>query len=576
MIELEFKKQLAALNKDLSSFLARNQAGYLSTIGENPHITRLIEAFSFLHAKVHSALEEAQAKLTCELVDFIYPHLNRHIPSFLLVRFQLSQDQSRPIALKRGITIEMEHKGMQAMFKLGYATETLPAEVVSARDFRVEEEDSPFVGSKCAVQIRLKARGKFSQIELKRLRFFINGSRSITYAVYNSIFGACCGIVIRDAKNAAAKLNLTSKAIGRLGFDVDQSLLPTDDNVFPGYQLLTEFFCFTEKFLFFDVLLDEVQLSGFGEEIIVELHFNSLDCLGLISQNTFLINVAPIINLFDSKTDPVEISPQKAEYQMLVNKKAPEECAIYSICEVLVGFPDQEVAAKQFSRPDLSEGEILWHSSQMHCADLEDLSKITLISKHQHPLAKYLYAKVKCFNGEIPCQAFSSAYEQIKMSFTDDTILVSKIIPVFGPSPVRQLCSDIDKKAQLLAFLSQHYLNLLEDKNAKRMLKAILAMYQFEGCAVNELLLNSIISVESKGKVDKVRLASGYQFCKGFMIRVNFSLQDKVPIGLLRLFCHVLDTFFAFYCPINSFIQFEGLIEERSLYLGKIRTSKVC
>jgi type VI secretion system protein ImpG len=559
MIENEFKKQLSVISSDLSAFL--NEHAYLSA--DNPHIARLVEAFAFLHARLHSALQESHANLTCELINFIYPHLNRHIPSFSLVQFRLAKDQLRPILLKRGTAIQIEHKSKKATFKLAYESQIIPAEVVSATCIKVEEEEAPFAGSKSAIQIRVKFKAKLS--EIGRLRFALAGSRSITYAIYNSLFGACCGVLLKSKER---QIKLKKNAIKNLGFDIEQSLLPTEENAFPGYQLLTEFFCFTEKFLFFDLILEENQ--EFEDEALLEIYFSNLNCIGITTTNNFLLNVAPIINLFDTVTDPVEIVPQADEYQLIVNKKNPDECAIYSIAEVLVGFASGEVQAKRFSTPELVDGEILWSTPRLHSGNIEDGGRVSLASKSEHQDAKYFYAKVKCFNGDMPYQACLEG--GAKLFFLDDTILIDDIKPIIGPTQTKRLCTEIDQKVQLLSFLSQHYLNLLTEKNAKRMLKDILAIYQFEGCAINNLLLDAIQSVEAEEKVDKIHLASGYQFCKGFLVRVNFLQGEKLQVGLIRLFCRVLDTFFAFYCPTNSFIQFEGLLEGQSFYLGKIKT----
>lgn len=559
MIENEFKKQLSSISKDLSSFL--NDHAHLSATIDNPHITRLIEAFAFLHARLHSALQESHANLTCELINFIYPHLNRYIPSFLLVQFRLAKDQLRPILLKRGTAMQIEQKGKKATFKLSYETQVIPAEVISATCIKVEEEDAPFIGAKSAIQIRMKSKTKLS--ELTYLRFFLAGSRSITYAIYNSIFGACSGVLLKSKER---KVILKKSSIKSLGFDIDQSLLPAEENAFPGYQLLTEFFCFTEKFLFFDLALEESHVLE--DEILLEIYLSNTACLGIATTSNFLLNVAPIINLFDTLTDPVEIVPQTDEYQLLVNKKDPSECAIYSISEVLVGFASGEVQAKRFCQP--SDGEIVWSTPRLHSGNMQDGGRISLASKTAHKDAKYFYASAKCFNGDMPYQAFLTG--GAKLFFLDDTILIDDIRPIVGPTQIKRLCTEIDQKVQLLSFLSQHYLNLLTDKNAKRMLKDILAIYQFEGCAINNLLLDAIQSVEAKEKVDKIHLSSGYQFCKGFIVRVNFFQGEKLQVGLIRLFCYVLDTFFAFYCPTNSFIQFEGLLEGQSFYLGKIKT----
>src|SRR6202048_4182395 len=55
----------------------------------DPHVERLIEAFSLLTARVHHKLDDEFPELTDALLSVLYPHYLAPVPSMAVVQFDL-------------------------------------------------------------------------------------------------------------------------------------------------------------------------------------------------------------------------------------------------------------------------------------------------------------------------------------------------------------------------------------------------------------------------------------------------------------------------------------------------------
>lgn len=88
-----FEQELAFIRKDAGEF-ARRHAGVAKTLGINgdgiddPQVTRLIESFAFMNAKLQQRLDDNFPQLTDSLLQLLFPHFTRPIPSYSLVKMQ--------------------------------------------------------------------------------------------------------------------------------------------------------------------------------------------------------------------------------------------------------------------------------------------------------------------------------------------------------------------------------------------------------------------------------------------------------------------------------------------------------
>ena len=59
---------------------------------EDPHVERLLEAFSFMAARVHLKIDDEFPEITEALLSILYPHYIRPIPSMCIVEMHLDAD----------------------------------------------------------------------------------------------------------------------------------------------------------------------------------------------------------------------------------------------------------------------------------------------------------------------------------------------------------------------------------------------------------------------------------------------------------------------------------------------------
>src|ERR671937_2403098 len=63
---------------------------------EDPHVERLLEAFAFLAARVHLKIDDGFPEITEALLNILYPHYIRPIPSMSVVKFHVDSEQINP------------------------------------------------------------------------------------------------------------------------------------------------------------------------------------------------------------------------------------------------------------------------------------------------------------------------------------------------------------------------------------------------------------------------------------------------------------------------------------------------
>ena len=62
---------------------------------EDPHVERLLEAFAFLSARIHLKLDDDFPEITESLLNVLYPHYLRPMPSMTVVEFAVDPGQGK-------------------------------------------------------------------------------------------------------------------------------------------------------------------------------------------------------------------------------------------------------------------------------------------------------------------------------------------------------------------------------------------------------------------------------------------------------------------------------------------------
>jgi len=87
-----YEKELAYIRQLGSEFAGEHPkiAGRLSINAEtieDPHVSRLIEGFAYLNARIQHKLDDDFPELSDALLEVLFPHYQRPIPSMSIVQF---------------------------------------------------------------------------------------------------------------------------------------------------------------------------------------------------------------------------------------------------------------------------------------------------------------------------------------------------------------------------------------------------------------------------------------------------------------------------------------------------------
>src|SRR5438132_14423282 len=120
---------------------------------EDPHVERLIEAFALLCGRVHHKLDDEFPEITEALLDVLYPHYLRPVPSQAVVQFQLDASQSAPASthVAAGTAVHSKTEdGQFCSFRTCYPVTLWPLRVTNASVSTVNRFLSPGVSADVA------------------------------------------------------------------------------------------------------------------------------------------------------------------------------------------------------------------------------------------------------------------------------------------------------------------------------------------------------------------------------------------------------------------------------------------
>jgi type VI secretion system protein ImpG len=566
---------------------------------DDPHVERLLEGFAFLAARVHRRIDDDFTEISQGLLNVVYPHYLRPIPSMSVVELQLDPAQGAATA---GFTVEAGRslvapptKGVRCRFRTCYDTTLWPVEVVEARWQSPHELSLGGHARDLAacLRIRLACEGDLTFEELpdfQRLSFFLNGDLALVSALYELLDNSCTGILARSVSGDAAQANpvmIPKSALRPLGFDREHGVLPRPRRSFLGYQLLQEFFTFPYKFLFFELSgLDRLRAAAPGK--MVDLIFMVKPFEGadrdqplsrFVSRETIRLGCTPVVNLFEGEAEPMRLSQRRPEYLVRArgSKEYPPE--VYSVDEVFAVSPSapRRVPFAPFysyrNRSSETGQGLFWferrHPSTWLPGGATDLSLafVDQAGTTLYPEFPSAGAQLTCFNGRLP-SLLSIGSERGDLDLEGGGAPLKAILTLMHPTEPIQPPLDGSLQWRLISQLSLNYLSLVGEEPAQGSgrglgeggrkprsgapLRELLRLYNFGDSSTGEKHVRGISRVESEPWYARVRGEQGLSFARGRRVSVEFD-EDQYSGGGIYLLASVLERFLALYANMNSF-----------------------
>jgi type VI secretion system protein ImpG len=540
----------------------------------DPNVERLIEAFAFLTGRVQYNLESEFPEFTAALLQVLYPQLVDPMPSMAIARFVVDPTQGK---LTSGHTIPRftqlfceTEAGLRCRFRTAYATTLWPIAIAEAGLVSTDQYDFLDTANVAAVlRIRLVSEGiPFSQLEARRLRFYINADQILSNNLYEVMFSRVDRVAFADEKKRVV-IAPADKAIHEVGFAHDEGVLPYPPHSHRAYRVIQEYFSFPEKFRFFDVDLPDLSGRDTQLDILFLLNFVPRERM-VIDADTFVMGCTPIINLFPKIVEPIRITHRTTQYRVLSDMRREHTTEVHSVQRVRGRSPEgaESVVYAPFYSFDHAMEErqqsTFWIARRQPTGrkDLPGtdtyLSFLNLNFHPRQPADETIFLHTLCTNRTLAEQVLAGAVLQIEQAAP-----LQHIVCLTKPTPPRNPAMGGETAWRLVSHLSLNYLSLTEGAHSLRALREILRLYAPPRDAAAEQQILGIRSLATQRVVRRTGGDAWRGFCRGMQITLGFDERQYVG-GSAFLFATVLNRFFGLYTTVNSFTELRITSAQRS------------
>lgn len=553
MINKYFQEELANL-KELGAEFAKahpSLAPMLSGPSADPDVERLLEGVAFLTALLRQKLDDEFPELINEVMQIIWPHYLKPIPSTTLIAFTPKPILKQSLVIPKGTQVaSIPIEGTSCIFQTAYEVEIHPVQILDVSFAQP-------AGRPPSIKILLELNGlKLSTWQPQRLRFFLPGEYAGAADLYFLLQRYLKQITLRplDKGNIC---QLSPASLKAVGFSSAESLIPYPTQVFPGFRILQEYFICPEKFLFLDLVDWHLWRNrGEGNRFEIDFEFKELPFLPLrLKKENFCLFVTPAINIFPYEADPILLDHRRTHYLIRPAGFHPEHYQVYDVLKVtgfVQGTAEERVYAPfELFNPDL-QSRPAYHvsikQSPIHHG-LDFYLAVAYPPGSSLPAAETLSIQLLCTNGSLP--------ENLRVGDiirpTNSTPEYVEFRNISPPTPNISPPLGNNLLWRLLSHLALNYLSLARVEN----LRAILELYLFPETRERAATLANkrrIAGIQGLEVIPSDRLVSGI-LMRGQEIKLKMRQDHFACPGDLYLWGCVLDHFFSTYASLNTFTR---------------------
>ena len=586
---IHYERELAFIQQQAADFAKQHPAVASSlkltadTV-DDPLVASLLSGFAFLNSRIQQKLSDDFPELTDAILDTLYPHYLRPIPSLSIVQFQTDINSSETDFIEKGTLLDTrEFQGESCRFTTCYPTWVHPFTVDSVslmpRPF-IAPGSNQISGSAAVLKLSLKGLAgdyDFHQLSEKNLRFFLRGQSQHTNPLYDLLFLKTMKVVIGSSDDDTAPIFIDADCIKPVGFDRHEEVIPYKNTAFDAYRLLTEFFVFPEKFRFIDLCgLKSYLPEGMGKNLNIYFYLSDTneELERCITPSMFSLGCTPVINLFKQTADPISLSHTEYQYHVVPDSRRENGLEVYEIESIgatdsggqLIEYKpfysinhkkqDDINQAYWFTRSrTVTEGE---HHNEL--ATEVDISLVDLNFSPQSIDSKVLDVELVCSNRnqakKLPYDNRHSRLHIVDGSFSAAIMFITP--PTSSIRPPRGARA----YWRLISHLNLNYLSLGQGSGDAEPFKEILRLYDLKDTSSTRNLIEAVSLIKTKPIMAPIEIDGTHALCRG--IQVTIELDAIMLSGCSTLlFSSVIERFLGLYCSINSFTRLIVTLRDR-------------
>ena len=582
-----YEEELGLFGQFAREFRARypKPAGELHLAGEtydDPAVARLIQSVALMSARIKKRLDDDYPKFTEALLDSLYPHYLRPLPSYSVVQvgYRGAAETPETAAVMPRATMlrtSAEHDQV-CQFRTVYEVALAPV-TVKALAF------APLIGAPRALRmprgvgagiaITIGAAGGRAGLQAAlppRLRLFVDGDASLRAALIDALFLRCTGAWLQVGEEDGWQA-LSAVPLRLAGFDEDDAMLPFPARSHPALRLLTEYFCYPEKFNFIDLELDQIRarLPPRCSQFTLHLGLSGIHpdadaarLLSGLSPRNLLPGCTPVINLFPKAGAPLQLSYTSADYPLLADTAHAAAYEIHSVDAVRLVREAAGVThfAPLYAPPGTDEARPgrshYWITRRDHATAAVSPGhemRIALLDadfRSTESAGATLSTDLTCSNRDLPARLrYGSPQGDLR---SDELSAIAPIRLLRKPTPTWRFDSARGAHWRLISHLSLNMAGLTMAGLGD--FQKMLSLYDLPRSPVAQRQIGGIVGLEHGAVRAWVRSAPVATLMPGIGIRLT--VDDEAFAGTaLAVFVRVLDHYFALNAQLNCFTRLQ-------------------
>ncbi len=511
---------------------------------EDPHAERMLEAFALLAARVHLRIDDDFPQVTEALLNILYPHYLRPVPSMSIAEFQIDPERGKltsALRIPKGTVLYSRPvEGVPCKFRTCYDASIWPIRIAQAQ-WLTPDRLTPAVRSSAAAVLRLEIQCfpdvTFSKLGLDALTFYLNGESALVHSLYELLCKNCIRILVRDPENPKfVARELPVRNLRPVGFNDREDVIPYPRRSFVGYRLLQEYFAFPEKFFFFTLQgLQELETSSLKSRAEVLFLISPFEHDGRqqrlevgVDAKTFRPGCSPIINLFGQTAEPILVEQTRYQYPIVPDARRRHTMEIYSVEEVLSTDPATHRTINYHplytQQQEADSSPAYWYTSRQASARKGDegtdvfLSVVDRSARAIELDYDTITVRCTCTNRDLVNRLpFGNPGGDFEM---EGVAAVKRVVALHKPT--RTLRPPMQGKAlwYLISHLSLNYLSLVNE--GREALQKILQLYDFSESPDTKKRISGITGLHSKRHFARVLSDNGISFARGTRVEMEF------------------------------------------------------
>lgn len=578
-----YEEELGVFGQFAREFRARypKPAGELHLSGEtvdDPGVARLIQSVALLTARIRKRLDDDYPQFTEALLDSLYPHYLRPLPSHTIVQAGWREDaeiSTAPLLLPRGTVLRAGGNGVDGVCRFRTCYDLQLAPYALRRLAFSPLIDAPRAlrlprGVTACISIGIGAvdgAAGFAQLLPGRLRLFADGDPSLRTALLDAVFLHCGGAWLQDGDGpwrTLARLPLRAA-----GFAEEDAMLPVPARSHPALRLLTEYFCYPDKFHFVDLELDELRthLAPGSRGFTLHLGLRGIPgdsdlahLLAGLSPRNLLPGCTPAVNLFPKAGAPLQLSGTSADYPLLADSAHAAAFEIYSVDAVRLVREGQGLQtvlpfAPLYEAAGATPGH-WWIARRDHATAAVSPGhemRIALLDREFALLSApgaTLSTELTCSNRDLPARLRWGQPEGDLRA--DEASGVAPLRMLRKPSPSYRFESARGAHWRLIAHLAPHPSGLCTEGLVA--FQQMLSLYNLPRAPSAQRQIAGVVGLEHGAERSWLPGAPVATLMPGIAIRLTLD-EEAFAGSSVAVFAHVLDRYFALNAQMNCYTR---------------------